>query len=164
MHSSCNIFCKSNISLWEAEKSLNWPVVQSLSHVQLFATLGTAACQASLSITIYWSLLKLKSIEVVMPSVLCHPFLLCLQSFPASESFLMSSCIFINWKYSFFNRNIVALQCGVSFCSTVKWVSYVYIFPFPPTSPSSHPSRSSPSTKLRFLCFVAGSCYLFYTW
>jgi len=43
-------------------------VVQSLSHVQLFATPWTAARQASLSFTISWSLLKLMSIELVMPS------------------------------------------------------------------------------------------------
>ena len=42
--------------------------VQSLSHVQLFATPWTAACQVSLSFTISWSLLKLMSIELVMPS------------------------------------------------------------------------------------------------
>ena len=133
------IFCKSNISLWEAEKSLNWPVVQSLSRVQLFATLGTAACQAPLSFTISWSLLNLKSIELVMPSILCHPFLLCLQSFPAWESFLMSSCIFINWNSFFFFIGIVALQCCVSFCSTVKWASYVCMFPFPPGPPCHIP-------------------------
>ena len=54
-------------------------VVQSLSHVQLFATPWTAARQASLSFIISWSLLKLLSIESVMPFthlVLCHPLLL----------------------------------------------------------------------------------------
>ena len=50
-----------------------WPyhifeVVQSLSHVQLFVTPWTEACQASLSFTISWSLSKLVSIESVMPS------------------------------------------------------------------------------------------------
>ena len=53
-------------------------VVQSLSHVQLFTTLWTAAHQASLSFTISWSLLKLVSIESVMPSnhlILCHPLI-----------------------------------------------------------------------------------------
>ena len=68
------------------------PSVQSLSHVQLFVTPWTAACQVALSITISWSLLKLMSIESVMPSnhlIVCHPLLL-LQSFPASGSFPMS--------------------------------------------------------------------------
>ena len=53
--------------------------VQSLSCVRLFATPWTAACQASLSITISWSLFKLMSIESVMPSnhlILCCPLLL----------------------------------------------------------------------------------------
>ena len=68
--------------------------VQLPSHVQLSATPWTAACQASLSITNSRSLLKLMSIELVMPSnylILCHP-LLPLPSifFPASESFPMS--------------------------------------------------------------------------
>ena len=50
------------------------------------------ACQASLSFTRSWTLLKLKSIELVMPSkhlILCRPFSSCLQSFPASGSFPM---------------------------------------------------------------------------
>ena len=54
-------------------------VVESLSHVRLFVTPWTATCQASLSFTIFWSLLKLMSIESVMPSnhlILCHPLLL----------------------------------------------------------------------------------------
>ena len=62
--------------------------VQLLSHVWLFATPWTAACQ-----TISRSLLKLISIESVMLSnhlILCRPFSSCLQSFPASGSFLMS--------------------------------------------------------------------------
>ena len=67
--------------------------VQSLSRVQLFAMPWTAACQASLFITNSWSLLKLMSIELVIPSnylILCRPFSSLLQSFPASESFQMS--------------------------------------------------------------------------
>ena len=59
--------------------------VQSLSHVWLFANPGTAAHQASLFITNSWSLLKLMSIELVMPSnhlISVIPFSSCLQSFP----------------------------------------------------------------------------------
>jgi len=62
-------------------------VFQSLSCVQLFATPWTAACQASLSFTISLSLLKLISIESVMPSNHLIPFSSCSQSFPASGSF-----------------------------------------------------------------------------
>ena len=67
--------------------------VQSLSRVQLFAAPWTAACQASLSITNSQSLLKLMSIESVMPSnllTLCRLLLLLPQSLPASGSFSMS--------------------------------------------------------------------------
>ena len=74
---------------------INWilVVVQLLSHVWLFPTPWTAACQASLSFTISQGLLKFTSIESVMLSnhlILCHSLLLCLQAFPASWSFPMS--------------------------------------------------------------------------
>jgi len=67
--------------------------VQPLSHVQLFATPWTAAHQASLSITNSRSLLKLMSIESLMPSnhlILCHPLLLPPSIFPTSRSFPLS--------------------------------------------------------------------------
>ena len=72
--------------------------VQSLSHVRLFATPWIAARQASLSITISRSSLRLTSTESVMLSshlILCHPLLLLLQSLPASESFPLSQ--FFTW-------------------------------------------------------------------
>ena len=66
----------------------------SRSVVSNSATSWTAACQASLTITNSWSLLKLMFIQSVMPSnhlILCRvPFSSCLQSFPASGSFLRS--------------------------------------------------------------------------
>ena len=68
-------------------------VVQSLSCVWLFATPWTAAHQASLSFTSSQSLLKLMSIESIMPSthlILCCPLSSRLQSFPASRSCLMT--------------------------------------------------------------------------
>ena len=67
--------------------------VRSVSCVQLFATLWTAARQASLSFTISWSLLKLICIEPVMPSnhpILFCPLLLLLSIFPSTGSFPMS--------------------------------------------------------------------------
>ena len=68
--------------------------VQSLSHIWLFATPRTAACQASLSIINSQSPPKPMSIVLVMPSnhlILCHPLSLpCPQSFPASGSYQMS--------------------------------------------------------------------------
>ena len=77
--------------------------VQSLSRVQLFATPGTAACQASLSFTNSWSLLKLMSIESVMPSnhlILCCPLLLLPSIFPSIRVFSNESVLHIRWpKY-----------------------------------------------------------------
>ena len=67
--------------------------IQSLSHVRLFATPWIAVCQASLSFTNFQSLLKLMSIELVMPSdhlSFVVPFSSCLQSLPASRSFPVS--------------------------------------------------------------------------
>ena len=72
-------------------------VIQSLSHVRLFVTPWTAPCQASLSFTISWSLLKFMSTESVMPSnhlILCHPLLLLPSIFPRKD-FLM---VFSNEK------------------------------------------------------------------
>ena len=66
---------------------------QLLSHAWFFVTPQTAAHQASLSFTISWSLLKLMSIEWVMPSnhlIPCHPLLLLPSIFPASASFPVS--------------------------------------------------------------------------
>ena len=77
--------------------------VQSLSHVWLFATPWTAACQASLSITNSRSLLKFMSIESVMPSnhlILCRPLLLLPSIFPSIGVFSNESVLRIRWpKY-----------------------------------------------------------------
>ena len=67
--------------------------VQLLSHVRLFAIPWTVACQASLSITNSQSLLKLMSIELVMPFnhlILCHPLLLLPSIFPSIRVFQKS--------------------------------------------------------------------------
>ena len=78
-------------------------VVQSLSHVWLFATSWTAAHQASLSFIISQSFLKLMSIVSVMPSnhlILCHPFLLLLSIFPSIRVFSNEFILCIRWpKY-----------------------------------------------------------------
>ena len=85
-------------------------VVHSLNPVQLFATLWTAAHQASLSFTISWSLLKLMSIKSVMPSnllILCHPLLLLTSIFPSIRVFSNESARCIRWaKYWSFSFNI----------------------------------------------------------
>ena len=85
-------------------------VVQSLSHVQLFVTLWTAAHQASLSFTVSQSLLKLMSIELVMPAnhlILCCPLLLLPSVFPSIRVFSNESALRIRWpKYWSFRFSI----------------------------------------------------------
>ena len=74
--------------------------VQSLSHVKLFATPWTAVRQASLSIINSWSLLKLTSIELVMPSnhlILCRPLFLLPSVFPSIRIFSNESLLPIRW-------------------------------------------------------------------
>ena len=84
--------------------------VQSLSHVRLFVTPRTVGRQASLSITKSWSLLKLVSIEAVVPSsrlILCHPLLLLPSIFPSIRVFSDESALHIRWpKYWSFSFNI----------------------------------------------------------
>ena len=82
--------------------SLQFSSVQSLSRVRLFVTPWTAACQASLSITNSWSLLKLMSIKLVIPSnhlILSRPLLL-LPSLLSIRVFSNESAVHIRWpKY-----------------------------------------------------------------
>ena len=84
--------------------------VQSLSHVRLFVTPRTAACQAFLSITNSQSLLNLVSIKSVMPSnhlMLCYPLLLLPSIFPSSRVFSNESVLPIRWpKYWSFSFSI----------------------------------------------------------
>ena len=80
--------------------SMEVVVVQSISQVRLFATSWTAVHQAFLSLTISWSLLKLMSIESVMPSnhlTLCFPLLLLLSIFPSIRVFSNESEVRIRW-------------------------------------------------------------------
>ena len=85
------------------ECNLYMSSVQSLSSVRLFVTPWPAACQASLSITNSWSLLKFLSIELVMPSnhlILCHLLLLQPSVFPSTRVLSNESVLCIRWpKY-----------------------------------------------------------------
>ena len=112
------------MSVWENQDILHWKYVgcmfiwcphqfssvQSLSRVWLFATPWTATCQASLSITNSWSLLKLMPIESVMPSnhlTFCHPLLLLPSIFPSIRVFSNDSPLHIRWpNYWSFSFNI----------------------------------------------------------
>ena len=83
--------------------SVQFCSVQSLSHVWLFMTPWTAVCQASLSITKSRSLLKLTSIESVMPSshlICCRPLFLLPSIFPSIRVFSNELALHIRWpKY-----------------------------------------------------------------
>ena len=92
----CFWFIKS-LSHWN---SVPFSSVQSISRVRLFVTQWIAARQASRSITISWSSLKLTSIESVMPSshlILCHPLLPLPPIIPESESFPYESTLCTRW-------------------------------------------------------------------
>ena len=90
------------------ENSISW--VQLLDCVQLFVTPWTVACQASLSITNFWSWLKFMSIELVMTSnylILYHPLLLLPSIFPIIRVFSNELLLPIRWpKYWSFSFNI----------------------------------------------------------
>ena len=90
--------------------NIQFSSVQLLSYLWLVATPWTAACQASLSITNSWSLLKLMSVESVMPSnhlILCCPFLPPPSIFPSIRVFSHESLLHIRWtKYWSFNFSI----------------------------------------------------------
>ena len=98
------------LSSWQV--TINHPQVQFSSVTQSCPTLcdpWTTAHQASLSITNSWSLLKLMSIESVMPSnhlILCHPILLSPSIFPSIRVFSNESVFHIRWpKYGSFSFN-----------------------------------------------------------
>ena len=104
-------------------------VVQSLSHVQLFATPWTAACQASLSFTISRSLLKLMYIESVMPSnqlIFSHSLFLLPSIFPSIRVFSNEAAHHIKWPmyWSFTSTSVlpINIQDWVPFGLT-GWIS-----------------------------------------
>ena len=87
--------------------------VQKLSHVQLFVTPWTAARQASLSITNSWSLLKLMTIESVMPFnhlILCRPLLLLPSIFPSIRVLSNESVLLIKWP-EYWNFSFSIIPC-----------------------------------------------------
>ena len=112
--------------------------VQSLSHIQLFGTAKsckwTAVCQASLSFTVSWSLLKLMSIELVMPSnhlIFCHPLLLLPSICPSIKVFSSDSAFHIRWpqywSFSFSispsSENNGGHYWSLNTCLTLLWVA-----------------------------------------
>ena len=115
------IFVKENILVF-IHFYCNISSVQSFGRVWLFATPWTVSHQTSLSITNSWDLLKLMSIESVMPSnhlILCHPFLLLPSIFSSIRVFSKESALRIRcpkyWSFSFnispFNEHPGLISC-----------------------------------------------------
>ena len=117
--------------------------VQSLRRVQLFATPWTAARQASLSITNSRSLLKLKSIQLVMPSshvILCRPLFLPPSIFPGIRGFPNQSVLHIRWpKYWSFSFNISPSN---EYSFPLGWTSWISLL-------SKGPSRVFSNTAVQ---------------
>ena len=122
--------------------------VQSFSHVQLFVTPWIATYQASLSITNSRSLLKLMSIESVMPSnhlFLCCPLLLLPSIFPAIRVFSNESALHILWlKYWSFSFNISSsseYSGPISF--QIDWFDLLAVQGTLKSLPQHHSSKAS---------------------
>ena len=106
--------------------------VQLLSRIWLFAGPWTAACQTSLSITNSRSLLKLMSIESVMPSnhlILCHPLLLLPSMFTIIRVFADESALRIRWsKYWSFSFNIsLSNECSGLISFRMDWLDLLVV-------------------------------------
>ena len=127
--------------------------VHFFSHVQLFATLWTAACQASLSITNSWSLLTLMSIESVMPSnhlILCRSLLFLPSILSNIRVFSNETALCIRWpKYWSFSISPSNEYSGlISF--RIDWLALLAI---QGTLKSLLPHHSSKASVLQCLVF-----------
>ena len=133
--------------------------VESLRRIWLFVTLWTAASQASLSITSSWSLLKLMSIEMVMPSnhlILCRPLLLLPSIFPSIRVFSNESVLHIRWpKYWSFSFSISpSNECSGLISFRMDWLD---------DSQESSPTHSSKASILwhsNDFNFLSTSCLI----
>ena len=106
----CNFYQTHTLEIQQQNSVCLCIIVQSLGHVRLFVTPWTTAHQASLFFIASWSLLKLVSIESVMPSnhlILHYPLLLLPSIFPIIRVFSKESALRIRWpKYWSFSFNI----------------------------------------------------------
>ena len=129
--------------------------VQSLSRVWLFVTPRTAAHQASLSITSPQSLLKLMSIELVLPSnclIFCHSLLLLPSIFPSIRVFSNKSALHIRWPkhWSFSFRSVPPMNIHDWF--PLGWTGWISLQSKEPQESSPTPSfKSINSSVLSFL-------------
>ena len=106
--------------------------VQSLSCAQLFATPWTAAHQASLSITNSWSVLKIMSIESVMPSnhpSLCCPLLFLPSILPSIRVFSNESVLHIKWPSTGVSASASVLPMNIQDWSPLGWTGWISLQP-----------------------------------
>ena len=97
------------------------------SRVWLFATPCTAACQASLSITNSWSLLKLMSIEYVMPSnhvILCHLLLFLTSIFSSIRVFSNESVLCMRWPKYRLSASALVLPMNIQDWFPLEWIGW----------------------------------------
>ena len=125
------------------------------SCVQLFATPRTAAHQASLLSTISWNLLKLMSIELVMPSIhliFCHPLLLLPSIFPSTRIFSNELALCIMWpKYWSFSFSISpSNEYSGLICFRINWFDFLAVQGTLKSSPISQ-FKSISSSMVSFL-------------
>ena len=131
-------------------------VVQSLSHVWLFPTPWTAAHQASLSITIFRSLLKLMSIESVMASnhlILCYLLLFLLSIFSSIRVFSNELDLHIRWpKYWSFSFSISSSnEYSVLISFRIDWFHFLAVQGTLKSLLQHHSSKASILQCLAFL-------------
>ena len=140
--------------------------VQSLSCVRFFLTPWTAACQASLSITNSQSLLKLMSIESMMPSnylILCCPLLLPPSAIPSIKVFSTESVLCIRWpKYWSFSFNITPSKEYLELISfRMDWLDLLAV---QGTLKSLLQHHSSKASVLPLSAFFTQACAVGYDW
>ena len=104
--------------------------VQSLSHIRLFATPWTAACQASLSITNTQSLFKLMSIASVMKSnhlILCHPLLLLISIFASIRVFPRIQYFALVGQSNGISASTSVLPMNIQDWFPLWWTDWIYL-------------------------------------
>ena len=120
---------------------------QSLNHVQLSVTPWTAACQVSLSFTIFWNLLRLMSIDLMVPSnhlILCH-LLLLPSIFPSIKAFYNQLALRIRWpKYWSFSFSFSPSDEYSGFISfRIEWFDLFSVQGMPKSVLQHHSSKAS---------------------
>ena len=129
---------------WECH-SIQFSSVQLLSRVRFFATPWIAARQASLSITNSQSLLKLTSIQSVLPSnhlILCHPLLLPPPAFPSIRVFSNESALHIRWPKYCVSASASVLPTNIQDWFPLGWTGLISL-------QSKGPSRVFSSTTVQ---------------